>query len=209
MVDIFKRNPSLGLAAVYDLSDKERVEAAKNGKGSWDSVKGNIIIHQWTTLSGTSCPEWHMKKILPDLLKEVNKRLGAEPTPAITVREEAQACIDGKKGNYPARKTNVEADGLNYTEVQKEVDLMLAKDINANVKCFAEAMPVIKKGSKGDTVTLLQKMLKDLGFYTDTIDGQAGSNTVKAIKAAQKAWGIKVDGYFGPDSWTTAIKEVK
>ena len=60
---------------MYDPEDEERVVAAKYGTGSWDEIRGNVLIHCWTTTTGTSCPEWHMKEILPDLVERVNSRL--------------------------------------------------------------------------------------------------------------------------------------
>jgi peptidoglycan hydrolase-like protein with peptidoglycan-binding domain len=72
-------------------------------------------------------------------------------------------------------------------------------------------MEVVAKGSKGETVKVLQKILKDMGYYTDDIDGKAGGHTVKAIKAIQTAWhkkdsSILVDGSFGPQCWTKMME---
>ncbi len=44
----------------------------------------------------------------------------------------------------------------------------------------------LKKGSKGTAVKQLQQRLKQLGYYSSTIDGDYGNNTVKAVKAFQK-----------------------
>ena len=74
-VDLVKRYPSLGGKLVYDPEDEARVIAAKHGTGSWDDIRGNVLIHCWTTTTGTTCPEWHLKAILPDLIDRVNRRL--------------------------------------------------------------------------------------------------------------------------------------
>ena len=74
-VDIVKRNPSLGGRLVYDPSDEARVIAAKNGTGSWDAIKGNVLLHRWTTTVGTDCPGWHMTSIMPNLVERVNNKL--------------------------------------------------------------------------------------------------------------------------------------
>ena len=76
-VDLVKRYPSLGGKLVYDPEDEARVIAAKHGTGSWDDIHGNVLIHCWTTTTGTTCPEWYLKKILPVLIDRVNKRLQA------------------------------------------------------------------------------------------------------------------------------------
>ena len=60
----------------------------------------------------------------------------------------------------------------------------------------------VKKGTKGEYVKELQRVLKDLGYYKDKIDGSAGPNTVAAIKAFQKANVLTVDGSAGPATYT-------
>ncbi|MBR3739868.1 MAG: peptidoglycan-binding protein [Clostridia bacterium] len=52
----------------------------------------------------------------------------------------------------------------------------------------------ISSGSKGDAVTRLQTRLKELGYYTGTVDGVAGSGTVTAIKNFQKKNGLTQTG---------------
>lgn len=42
--------------------------------------------------------------------------------PKKSIDEVAQDVIDGKYGNYPERKTKLEAEGYNYSEVQKRVN---------------------------------------------------------------------------------------
>ena len=73
--DLVKRYPSLGGKLVYNPEDEARVIAIKQGRGDWNSIKGNILIHCWTTTVGTTCPEWHMIEILPELIEKVNIKL--------------------------------------------------------------------------------------------------------------------------------------
>lgn len=213
MVDCFQRYPSLGGKAIYDPTDEERVNKAKNGTGSWDDVKGNILVHKWTTLTGTTCPEWHMLKILPDIVAEVNKRLGATNTTTAetvtddskTLFEEAQYMIDNKV-NGQARKKQAESDGFKPADVQSEIDLILGKDKEATLESIAAKMPQVKFGTTGDVVTVLQKELQRLGYYTGDIDGSCGGITTAAIKAIQTNWNkvyknISVDGIFGAKCW--------
>ncbi len=44
----------------------------------------------------------------------------------------------------------------------------------------------LSKGSKGDAVKALQERLKELGFYSSSIDGDYGNGTVKAVKAFEE-----------------------
>ncbi len=55
-----------------------------------------------------------------------------------------------------------------------------------------------KLGSRGEEVRRVQKKLKQLGYYTGSVDGIYGSATQKAVKAFQKNCGITADGIAGP-----------
>ena len=59
----------------------------------------------------------------------------------------------------------------------------------------------IKKGSKGEDVNRLQKMLNELGYNLE-VDGDFGTNTEKAVKDFQKKKGLNANGVVGPDTWT-------
>ena len=54
-----------------------------------------------------------------------------------------------------------------------------------------------KKGDRNDDVKKLQQALADQGFYTGKIDGVFGNGTDKAVRAFQKAHGLKQDGVAG------------
>ncbi len=53
-------------------------------------------------------------------------------------------------------------------------------------------------GSSGDAVKAIQRVLRDEGFYSYTVDGIYGSRTVSAVKAFQQSCGLTVDGICGP-----------
>lgn len=68
----------------------------------------------------------------------------------------------------------------------------------------------VKNGSKGNDVKLLQRLLKSNGCKgadkkTLAIDGDAGTNTVYAIKTFQKKKGLQVDGIAGPATWKSIL----
>ncbi|MBU4306197.1 MAG: peptidoglycan-binding protein [Candidatus Omnitrophica bacterium] len=46
----------------------------------------------------------------------------------------------------------------------------------------------------------IQTALKKAGFYNGALDGKVGPNTKKAIKAFQKAHGLKADGVAGQNT---------
>ena len=60
-------------------------------------------------------------------------------------------------------------------------------------------MTTLRKGSRGDTVKLLQTIL-DAGLV---IDGIFGDKTRAAVKSYQSAHGLAVDGIVGPKTWAS------
>lgn len=54
-----------------------------------------------------------------------------------------------------------------------------------------------KFGSSGEEVRQIQSKLKSWGFYSGSIDGVYGSQTVEAVKAFQKKNGLTADGVAG------------
>ena len=57
-----------------------------------------------------------------------------------------------------------------------------------------------RKGSSGKNVLALQQALKIKGYYKPAIDSKYGDQTVAAVKAFQKAKGLKQDGIAGNDT---------
>lgn len=61
----------------------------------------------------------------------------------------------------------------------------------------------IKQGARGNAVKAIQYALNKLGYGnsgTSSVDGIFGSNTAKAVRAFQKAMGIKQDGIVGKNT---------
>src|SRR5690606_16249154 len=59
----------------------------------------------------------------------------------------------------------------------------------------------LKRGDRGTAVCDLQQQLKRAGFDAGPIDGVYGAKTEAAVKAAQKAYGLVVDGIAGPKTY--------
>lgn len=70
-----------------------------------------------------------------------------------------------------------------------------------NVLRGTTVLPQLKKGAEGGQVELLQRALAAKGFSPGAIDGDFGSNTVRAVKAFQKASGLTADGIVGENTW--------
>ena len=58
----------------------------------------------------------------------------------------------------------------------------------------SSAYTLLYSGSKGDAVKALQEALKELGFYTGSVDGSFGSGTRGAVTAFQKMNGLSQTG---------------
>lgn len=61
--------------------------------------------------------------------------------------------------------------------------------------------PLLKKGAEGHFVEILQHALASKGFSPGAFDGDFGGKTLAAVKAFQKASGLKADGKVGEGTW--------
>ena len=62
----------------------------------------------------------------------------------------------------------------------------------------ADSYGTLKKGSRGESVKMLQSLLRDRGFYNGSIDGIFGRETQDAVKSFQRKNGLRADGIAGP-----------
>lgn len=65
-----------------------------------------------------------------------------------------------------------------------------------------QTRPVLRIGSTGPYVTELQTTLKNLLYYTGTIDGNFGESTLLAVKTFQTNNHLTPDGIVGRDTWS-------
>jgi hypothetical protein len=80
--------------------------------------------------------------------------------------------------------------------------------INPEENVKPKAKPVLREGSNGESVRLLQSALSVLGYKLGGIDGVFGEKTEKAVKAFQRDNDLADDGVCGPKTWT-ALDEAK
>ena len=62
-------------------------------------------------------------------------------------------------------------------------------------------MKTLRLGSTGPMVEFLQNLLKQLGFYSDEIDGVFGRLTQNAVTRFQRNYGLSADGIVGNNTW--------
>ena len=66
-------------------------------------------------------------------------------------------------------------------------------------------MTTVKRGSKGEDVRTVQRLLNAKGFSCGAADGIFGVKTEAAVKAFQKAKGLAVDGIVGAKTWNALL----
>lgn len=69
----------------------------------------------------------------------------------------------------------------------------------------AGGRPVLRRGSKGEAVTELQRALRGLGFML-AVDADFGPGTEVAVAAFQREQGLDVDGVVGKGTWAALDK---
>lgn len=75
--------------------------------------------------------------------------------------------------------------------------LLLALILLCSLLPLFSAEAALKRGSRGDEVSAVQKRLKQWGYYDGAVDGVFGAATERAVKLFQKKNGLKVDGIIG------------
>lgn len=101
--------------------------------------------------------------------------------------------------------------GKNMDWFRAEVNRLLTEDAEPEPENDdVISVKFVKKGSKGDSVVLLQTLLKGLGYKNRKnealyIDGIFGDSTLYALKAFQSASGLASDGKCGPATWQAIL----
>ena len=70
-----------------------------------------------------------------------------------------------------------------------------------SIQYTAAGMPILRIGMRGSEVVKLQERLKRLGFLDGNADGDFGTSTEAAVKAAQQRYGLEADGIAGGATW--------
>ena len=100
---------------------------------------------------------------------------------AVTAYQQARGLTaDGKAGSLTRAKLVSECGGTTSTGTVSKTD-----------------PNTLVRGDSGDKVSQLQAALKNLGYYSGTVDGNFGSGTERAVTAFQRASGLTADGKAG------------
>lgn len=68
------------------------------------------------------------------------------------------------------------------------------------ISIFSICYSLSKYGSRGEEVKKIQTKLKNWGYYTGSVDGIYGSKTFEAVKKFQRKNGLTVDGIAGTNT---------
>lgn len=74
-----------------------------------------------------------------------------------------------------------------------------------NDDLFLQAIPVLRKGSKGDLVKYLQAYISIKSNHQLDVDGSFGADTLSAVKEWQFNHHLTVDGVVGPYTWASIV----
>lgn len=178
---------------------------------------GNLAANPDRTFgpSGKYRGSWHLEqtdgfayavdfRIIGNISTSVVNKIAAEYGLVKTVPSEwwhhqgfGYVAKTGKYGWYPAPMMLGKEDKA----------LAKAKPLEKPSQPPSTSMPLVKRGSRGAHVKMLQTKLSELGFRVSKdpkktgIDGIAGRMTIGALKRFQKSRKLTVDGLCGKNTW--------
>lgn len=183
-----------------------RADLGNNRPGDGVRYKGRGLLQ----LTGRANYRDFGQKLGVDL--EGHPELAAEPVLSLKI-----ACEFWKKKNISqlcdaddivevTRRINGGQNGLDdrrtYTAKAKAAIARIEGFVLSGEAPPAKGRSVLRRGSKGDAVGELQRLLQKLGFML-AVDNDFGAGTEVAVAAFQKQHDLQpVDGIVGNDTWT-------
>ena len=119
--------------------------------------------------------------------------------------------IEGNSGNEVKRKAYQRTDKAIIGYGHPRYDADPKKTVTKEVKTVDISMPVLRKGSSGNAVKTLQRLLRQLQYVNLDgktlliVDGSFGSNTEAAVKRWQKKHLDGADGVVGVKTWNKLL----
>lgn len=152
-------------------------------------------------------------KLLQQALKDlsflsgsVDGKYGMATQLAVTSFQQANGLdADGKAGRMTLQRMEalLEGDtgGTAPTGAPTSVPTATPAPTNSASSGYTVPARTLRKGYQGEDVKSVQSRLKELGYYTGTVDGKYGTGSMAAVRAFQSAHGLTVDGLAGSGTY--------
>lgn len=119
--------------------------------------------------------------------------------------------IEGNTDNQVKRKAYSRDNKTIVGYGHPRYDAEPKKATTKEVKTVKIELSILKKGSKGEQVKTVQRVLRMRGWKDGNgkaleIDGSFGAKTEYAVKSFQKGKGVTVDGVVGEKTWNKLLK---
>ena len=121
--------------------------------------------------------------------------LAVECTPKWENKVQITAVLNiGKKSGY---------NGRTWTKHGKLPYISYVADKKTDVTV---TLNLLEKGSKGEQVKTLQRLLTQMAYKVGGVDGDFGDQTQAAVKEFQRSKAITIDGRVGQQTWNKLLK---
>jgi murein L,D-transpeptidase YcbB/YkuD len=120
---------------------------------------------------------------------------------------EGKHTVCGLDNGSEYKKTLAKAGLTGTTSNQAQSSVKMESTTPKAVKTCTVKLNQLDKGAKGNSVKALQILLIGYGRSCGKsgADGDFGADTLKAVKAYQKAAGLDDDGIVGPATWSKLL----
>lgn len=212
------------IASVMGTRQEGRAETRK-GSGNWDyysviygavsvGVPGLILEHSFHT--NTRSTKWLMDDSNLDKMAKAEAEVIAnhfgvvkpqkpteDPKQMYRIRKNWEDA-ESQVGAYSILENAINACPDGYTVYDNNGTAVHMKN---SVAAKGVELPLLKKGSKGASVTSLQILLIGFGFSCGSCgaDGDFGKGTYAALVNYQNAKGLDADGVCGPKTWAMLL----
>ena len=189
----------------YQVDDKEIIQSFSDDAQCWHA--GNRYYNQ-NSIGIEICvnSDGDFKKAVDNAVKLTKYLMDKYNIPASNVIQHNQA--SGKDCPRYLRSGEKGVSWNDFLSMVQGVDIHKSKQqVKSETQTQKWTGQILRKGAKGPLVKSLQKLLISKGFNLPKYgaDGHFGAETEEAVRKAQRAAGIPVDGVAGPQTYRALI----
>ena len=194
----FQRDHNLPATGIADAATIRALQAQAPKAAASSSASGQLNVNQVLRKGSRGA----QVKLLQNKLKAAGYHSGAvdgiygsQTEQSVRRFQQAQGlAVDGIAGKQTLTALN-RVNGSNASAAPSNPSA--SKGSNANANGQLNVNQVLRKGSRGAQVKLLQNKLKAAGYHSGAVDGIYGSQTEQSVRRFQQAQGLAVDGIAG------------